>query len=241
MVTDPPYGVNYDPSWRTSSALKALGRVRSAGKVENDDRADWTPAWRLFPGDVVYVWHGGLHSREVQESLENADYAMRAQIIWAKQHFVIGRGDYHWHHEPCWYAVRKGKKGHYVGDRKQSTIWEIANAGAMGGDRLTDDELTGHGTQKPVECMRRPIINNSVKGDFVYDPFLGSGTTLIAAEMEERRCLGVELNPVYVDAVIRRWEKYTGQEAVLQGSRKTHKMIEAERAKAPKARRRKAA
>lgn len=237
MATDPPYGVNYDPSWRTSSALKALGRVRSSGKVENDDRADWTPAWQLFPGDAVYVWHGGLHSSEVQLSLEAAGFIMRAQIIWVKQHFVIGRGDYHWQHEPCWYAVRKGKKGHYAGDRKQSTTWDIANAGAMGGDRLTDDELTGHGTQKPVECMRKPIQNNSVKGDYVYDPFLGSATTLIAAEMEGRFCLGVELNPVYIDAGIRRWQKYSGQEAVLQGTGKTFAQVAAQRNK-PKANRR---
>jgi DNA modification methylase len=84
------------------------------------------------------------------------------------------RGDYHWQHEPCWYAVRAKGKGHWAGDRKQTTLWQIANR--------DQDADTVHGTQKPVECMRRPILNNSSPGQAVYEPFMGSGTTLIAAE-----------------------------------------------------------
>lgn len=201
MVTDPPYGVEYDPSWRADGGLNK--RTAAQGKVLNDDRADWTAAWALFPGDVAYVWHGGLHSGEVQASLEAAGFVMRAQIVWNKTSLIIGRGDYHWKHEPCWYAVRKGKTGHWAGDRKQSTVWDIEH-------RRSE---TGHGTQKPVEAMRRPIVNNSKPGQLVYEPFSGSGTTIIACEQENRKCRAVELNPAYVDLAVRRWQTFAGQVA----------------------------
>ena len=94
MVTDPPYGVNYDPAWRERS-LDSWKKPRSMGTVENDDRADWREAWALFPGDVAYVWHAGTKAAIVQESLEACDLLVRTQIIWAKQHFAIGRGHYH--------------------------------------------------------------------------------------------------------------------------------------------------
>lgn len=209
MVTDPPYGVKYDPSWREGCDL-GVGK-RSKGKVLNDDKADWTETWRLFGGNIAYVWHGGLHTSTVENSLVTAGFQMRAQIIWAKQHFVLSRGDYHWMHEPCWYAVRKGAKGKWTGDRKQSTVWQIKNNNSFGNSEK--EETVGHGTQKPVECMRLPIQNNSEKGEIVYDPFLGSGTTLIAAEKMERICYGMELSPEYVDIIVKRWEDFTGQKS----------------------------
>ena len=98
MVSDPPYGVEYDPSWRNQAGAAA---TRRTGKVLNDDRADWREAWALFPGDVAYVWHGALHATTVAESLEAAGFAIRSQIIWAKERLVLSRGDYHWQHEPC--------------------------------------------------------------------------------------------------------------------------------------------
>ena len=120
MVTDPPYGVDYDPAWRNKAGAAA---TRRTGKVLNDDRADWREAWALFPGDIAYVWHGALHAATVAESLEVAGFAIRSQIIWAKERLVLSRGDYHWQHEPCWYAVKKTGKGHWAGDRKQTTLW----------------------------------------------------------------------------------------------------------------------
>lgn len=215
MVTDPPYGVEYDAGWRSKAMpvkndegrwTEADGRAK--GKVENDDKADWREAWALFPGDVCYVWHAGNMAHIVAESLLACDLDIRSQIIWSKSQFVIGRGDYHPHHEPCWYAVRKGRKGHYSGDRKQSTIWNI--------DKPRKSE-TGHSTQKPVECMRRPIVNNSSPGQAIYEPFSGSGTTIIACEMEGRACHAIELSPAYVDVAIRRWQEFSGNDAILEG------------------------
>jgi DNA modification methylase len=215
MVTDPPYGVEYDPKWRLDAGLNKEHQTLAKGKVSNDDRADWTEAWALFPGDVVYVWHGALHASEVAASLAEAGFHVRAQIIWAKPSLVIGRGHYHWQHEPCWYAVRKGATGHWAGDRKQSTLWQIQNMHRTQGN--VDDGKTSHGTQKPVECMKRPIENNSSPGQAVYEPFSGSGTTIIAAEMTGRACHAIELNPAYVDVAIKRWQDFTGQAATLDG------------------------
>jgi DNA modification methylase len=218
MVTDPPYGVEYDPAWRNQAGA---AKTRRTGKVMNDDRADWREAWALFPGDVAYVWHGALHAATVAESLEAAGFAIRAQIVWAKDRLVLSRGDYHWQHEPCWYAVKKAGKGHWTGDRKQTTLWQIS-----GKDQDAD---TVHGTQKPVECMRRPILNNSSPGQAIYEPFMGSGTTLIAAETTGRVCIGIELNPAYVDVAVERWQRFTGRQAVLDDDGRSFDEVKAER------------
>ena len=216
MVTDPPYGVNYDPGWRHRAGVNRSNRL---GKVCNDERADWNAAWGLFPGNIAYVWHGALHATTVAESLKRSGFTIRAQIIWAKERLVIGRGDYHWQHEPCWYAVRK--KGNWTGDRKQTTLWAIPSGG--------QDTETIHGTQKPVECMRRPLLNNSQAGEIVYDPFIGSGTTLMAAQTCGRICLGVELEPRYVDVAVKRWQAFTGERAILLPNGLSFEEIAAER------------
>jgi DNA modification methylase len=197
MVTDPPYGVEYDPSRTSDNPLKA-------GKVLNDDRADWREAWALFPGDVAYVWHASMFTHTVLESLESCGFEHRAMIIWGKERFTLGRGHYHWQHEPAWYVVKKGATGHWQGDRSQATLWSI---------NAREDAGHGHGTQKPIECMRRPIENNSKAGDEIYEPFSGSGTTIIAAEQTGRRCYAMELSPTYVDVAVRRWQQFTGQQA----------------------------
>jgi DNA modification methylase len=216
MVTDPPYGVAYDPGWRHRAGVNSSGRL---GAVENDDRADWREAWALFPGDAAYVWHGALHAPTVAESLVATGFEIRAQIIWAKDSLVLGRGHYHWQHEPCWYAVRGN--GHWAGDRKQTTLWKIASR--------NQDAETVHGTQKPVECMRRPIENNSSPGHAVYEPFSGSGTTIIAAEMTGRACHAIELSPRYIDVAVRRWQAFTGRTATLEADGRMFADIETDR------------
>jgi DNA modification methylase len=216
MVTDPPYGVEYDPS-RRPGFNPTTSKKRN--KIKNDNRADWSEAWALFPGDIAYVWHAALNSVAFAESLTSRGFMIRAQIIWAKERLVMGRGDYHWQHEPCWYAVRN--KGHWTGDRKQTTLWTIPSGG--------QDAKTEHSTQKPVECMRRPIINNSSPGKAVYEPFLGSGTSLIAAETVGRVCLGIEIDPLFVDVSVRRWQAFTGKEATLLQTGTAFTAVERER------------
>lgn len=206
MVTDPPYGVEYDPGWRNDAAEKGLIAFAASreGVVANDNRVDWTEAWKLSPCNVVYCWHADRHASAVQNNLESAGFEIRCQIIWSKPRFVISRGHYHWQHEPCWYAVRKGETAEWCGDRSQTTLWEIP--------QLDDIDQKTHGTQKPTECMERPIRNHS--GD-VYDPFVGSGTTIIAAERQGRRCFAIEIEPSYAAVSIQRWEVSTGERGVL--------------------------
>lgn len=200
MVTDPPYGVEYDASWRDVAGKGC----RAKGKVHNDNQSDWAITYSLFPGSVAYVWHSGRYSSEVEENLKNCGLEKVSQIIWNKQHFPISRGDYHWKHEACWYFVRKGHNHNWKGDRKQCTVWDIANLNCMGKSK-DEDERTQHSTQKPIKCMAIPIQNHTDKGDWVYDPFLGSGTTLIAAERLGRRCIGIELSPTYCDVIVQRY------------------------------------
>jgi len=216
MVTDPPYGVEYDASKARASSVDS-----AKGKVLNDDRADWSEAWSLFPGSVAYVWHAMRHAGTVFSSLEETGFEVRAEIVWAKSQLVMSRGHYHPQHESCWYAVRSTAV--WSGDRKQSTLWQI--------DKPRKSE-TGHSTQKPVECMKRPIENNSSPGQAVYEPFSGSGTTIIACEMTGRHCYAIELNPAYVDVAVKRWQEFTGQQAVLEGDGRTSAEVDSERTKA---------
>ena len=223
MVTDPPYGVEYDPDWRENHGLSGSGGAR--GKVANDDEADWREAYALFPGPVAYVWHAAVFCDTVADGLRSCDLKPRALICWAKKQLVISRGHYHHQHEsclfavrpeveddcihyfnPCWYAVREGQTASWAGDRKQSTLWHIDTG-------LND---TGHSTQKPVEAMRRPIRNSSIPGDRIYDPFSGSGTTFIACEQIGRICYGLEVEPMYCDVIIRRWQRVTGLQALRE-------------------------
>lgn len=225
MVTDPPYGVNYDPSWRHDAGVNNSSRV---GLVANDHEADWSKAYRLFPGAVAYVWHGAKHSWDVVRSLGVCGFRVRAQIIWQKPRFAISRGHYHWQHEPClyalrdqeapaeeshydlaydscWYTVRDAKTAKWNGSRNQTTIWEIG---------LKQDATDSiHGTQKPVECMAKPIRNHGGRDEIVYDPFSGSGTTLVACEGLGRTGVAMELLPQYVDVGVRRWQNFTGKRA----------------------------
>jgi len=214
MATDPPYGVSYDPAWR--HRVNPTQRT-AVGRVMNDDRAEWAAAWQLFPGGIAYVWHAALKASAVAADLEAAGFKIRSQIIWVKQHFALSRGDYHWGHEPAWYAVRG--KGQWRGDRRQTTVWDVPNLNPMGGSRAADNVVTGHGTQKPVRLFEIPILNHTVAGDAVYDPFGGSGTAIIAAEKLGRACYALDLDPKYVQAAVTRWEAFTGQTAVRHRAR----------------------
>jgi len=199
MVTDPPYGVEYDAEWREGCDL-GVGE-RSKGKVVNDDRDDWTDAYRLFEGDVAYIWHASQRCVPVGLNLMESGFDLRYQIIWKKQHFALSRGHYHWQHEPCWYVVRQGKQAHWISeDRTQSSVWDISNNNSFGHEGAVE-ETFGHSTQKPLECMARPIRNH--EGD-VYEPFAGSGTTLVACQNLNRKCYAIEISENYCAVILER-------------------------------------
>lgn len=188
LVTDPPYGVQYDQRWRSTNRI---------APVAHDDRASWYEAYLLSRATVVYCWHASRYANVVTADFAAAGFEQRAQIIWAKPQGVFSRGHYHWQHEPCWYGVRKHRTAHWTGDRRQTTLWS---------HKRDPDVPGGHSTQKPIACMARPMRNHGQPGDLVYDPFLGSGTTLIAAHRENRRCYGMEIVPAYADIILARAE-----------------------------------
>ena len=217
MVTDPPYGVEYDPAWRARAGVNL--NKKKLGRVINDDRADWREAWQHFPAMSPDVWHASLFTSVVLASLEAAGFEHRAMIIWAKDRFTLSRGHYQWQHEPAWYAVRKGKTGHWCGTL---AIDRLEYQGARG-------QWARAWTQKPVECMRRPIVNHTNPGQCVYDPFVGSGTTIIAAETIGRVCLAIDIEPAYVDVAVERWQNFTGMQAILEADGRSFDEIKSER------------
>lgn len=212
MVTDPPYGVKLDQGWRDRREGVGLMGKAQADVIHQDDGFEWIPAMSLAACSVAYVWHAAAFASTVQEGLLAAGYEVRQQIVWAKTVAPMGRSAYQWKHEPCWYAVRKGATAGWVGGRKETTVWEAASPKhIMSG---STEKKEDHPTQKPLECMATPIRNHS--GD-VYEPFMGSGTTLIASEQLGRKCYGIEISPAYVDVALKRWMGATGKQATLDG------------------------
>jgi hypothetical protein len=201
------------------SYLKHRTEGHTETKISGDTRADWSEAFELVPGlQVAYVWHASKFTSEVLAGLLRIGFVHHQQIIWDKQRTVLTRTLYWFQHEPCWFVRRKnapwyGKAG------ENSTVWASPSPKfIMGGSK---EEKFDHPTQKPVDLMRRPILNHLKRGEVVYDPFLGSGTTLIAAEMAERVCYGVELDPKYVDVICQRFMTFSGKPATLGGDGRT--------------------
>jgi DNA modification methylase len=238
LVTDPPYGISLDSEWRDRAGLNKHGpaeasymKHRTEGhqntSISSDTRADWSEAFQLVPSlQIAYVWHASVYTREVLDGLLRIGFLYPQQIIWNKTRTVLTRSHYWYAHEPCWYLRKKnatwfGKAG------ENSTIWNSPSPKfIMGG---SDEVKCDHPCQKPIDLMRRPILNHLRRGETVYDAFLGSGTTLMAAELTERVCYGMELDPKYVDVIVQRWEGFTGKKAVLDGTDLTFEQIAEQR------------
>ena len=218
LVSDAPFGVNLDLARRHalndssgSAASRGPGhrRVRLAG----DERADWSAAFELVPSlDVLYVWHAAKHVAAVIAGLERIGFEFVSEIVWVKSRWAVGPRWYHWQHESCIVVRRRGARTRFLGGRDQGTVWEAPSpkVGGPGADPKVD-----HPSQKPVVLFERPIRNHLRPGGIVFDPFLGSGTTLVAAERAHRRCLGIEIEPAFVQVAIGRWQALTGVRAEL--------------------------
>jgi DNA modification methylase len=242
LTTDPPYGVSLDGSWR-DGVYNALGPAektymridgqpnadgatqgtrgahgRTPGHrnttLSGDTRVDWSEAFALVPSlQVGYVWHAGVHAAAVAEGLVRVGFEIVAQVIWDKGLFAMGRSWYHWSHEPCWVVRRSGAKVPFRGSRDQATIWRVPSPKMiMGGSA---DPRLDHPTQKPLVLFEIPIANHLKAGEALYEPFCGSGTALIAAERTGARCYAMEIDPIYVEVALRRWERFSGQTAML--------------------------
>jgi len=252
MTTDPPYGVKLDTEWRDRVGLntpapnhRGVGAKRVAKskpaypaeasymkretggrEISDDTKADWSDAFGLVPSlQVAYVWHAMKYTREVLDGLLGIGFQFYEEIIWDKQRTVLSHTLYWLQHERCWFVRKKnapwyGKSGHCA------TIWSAPAPKMLMG---STEEKQCHPAQKPVELMRRPILNHTRRGELIYDPFLGSGTTLAAAQLTERVCCGLELEPKYVDVIVERWQGLTGEEATLEGDGRTFSEIRQER------------
>jgi DNA modification methylase len=238
MTTDPPYGISLDSEWRDRAGLNSCGpaeasymKKKTEGHTETsisgDTRAEWSAAFEHVPSlEAAYVFHASVYTREVLDGLLRIGFLYPQQIIWDKGRTVLTRTHYWYQHEPCWY-VRKKNAPWFGKPGENATIWQSPSPKFIMG--ASDEAKFDHPTQKPVELMRRPILNHTRRGELVYDPFLGSGTTLAAAELTERICLGIELDPKYVDVIVGRWEQLTGREATLDGDGRTFAQLKSER------------
>ena len=202
-LTDPPYNVAYE------------GGTKEKLTIQNDSMAD--DAFRQFlrdayvtadstmkPGAVFYIWHADSEGYNFRGAAQDAGWRVRQCLIWKKSSLVMGRQDYHWKHEPCLYGWKEGAGHLWATDRKQTTILEFDKPSRNG----------EHPTMKPVALFEYQMLNNTKGGDLVLDSFGGSGTTLIAAEKNGRHSCLMELDPKYVDVIIKRWQDFTGKIAV---------------------------
>jgi DNA modification methylase len=236
LITDPPYGVALDMEWRDRAGLNGCGPAESSymkqrieghttTSISGDTIADWSPAFALVPSlGIAYVWHATSHMIEVAQGLQSIGFELRQQIIWEKTVAAISRQAYHWKHEPCWYAVRKGQTAKWIGTKDQTTIWEAASPKQISSG--SKEQKFDHPTQKPIALMERPIKNHD---GAVYEPFGGSGTTLMAAETLGRNCYSIEIEPRFVDVIVTRWQNFTGRTAILDGTQQTFEEAKLER------------
>jgi len=203
-LTDPPYNVAYE------------GGTKDKLKIKNDEMGDeqfrqflrdaYTAADTVMkPGAVFYIWHADSEGNNFRGAARDAGWTVRQSLIWKKSSLVLGRQDYQWQHEPCLYGWKDGAGHLWAADRKQTTILEFDKPSRNG----------EHPTMKPVALFEYQMLNNTKGGDLVLDSFGGSGTTLIAAEKNGRTALLMELDPRYCDVIVKRWENFTGNKAVL--------------------------
>ncbi|MEE6134635.1 site-specific DNA-methyltransferase [Priestia sp. GS2] len=204
VFTDPPYNVNYK------------GKTDDALTIKNDNMnneafyqflCDAYSVMLSFTkqGGAIYVCHADGEGINFRTALQDSGWLLKQCIIWVKNHFSLSMQDYHWQHEPILYGWKPGAAHHWEGDRKQTTVWEVDKP-LRNGD---------HPTMKPIAIPAKGIQNSIKPGELVFDPFGGSGSTLLAAEQTGRVCYTSELDPKYCDVIVKRYEEFTGKEAKL--------------------------
>jgi DNA modification methylase len=200
LVTDPPYGVGYEGG-RNPESNRSRDRLAGDEGTDVTSRFVATVLAALAPACAAYVWFAGVKGSATYNAIERAGLKVRSLIFWNKiePHYGSFMAQYLQKHEPCLYAVRGAPR--WRGPTNEVAVWDVKQPAR--------NDL--HPTQKPVEIMARPIRNHGVPE--VLDPFLGSGTTLIAAEQLGRTCYGLEIEPKYCDVIVERWENLTGGKA----------------------------
>jgi DNA modification methylase len=218
IFTDPPYNVDYEGY--TKQRLKIRGDRMTAEQFRQFLAATLANYRQIVkPAASLYICHSSQWQRDFQHAMEAAGFEVRCQIIWAKNTFAWGWGRYKFQHGPIFYAHVAGRKDAWYGDKSQSTLWDEKKPAA---NRI-------HPTAKPVELIERALLNSSKAGDVVADLFGGSGSTLIGCERRQRKARLMEIDPRYGDATVRRWQAYTGKQAVLDRDGRHFDAIERER------------
>ncbi len=208
LITDPPYNVAYEG--KTKDKLKIQNDAMSNGEFRQFLVDAFVAAsTALKKGAAFYIWHADSEGYNFRGACYDAALEVRQCLIWVKNTMVLGRQDYQWKHEPCLYGWKDGASHKWYGDRKQTTVIEY--------DKPARN--AEHPTMKPVGLMEYLLSNSTRKGDIVLDTFGGSGSTLIACAKTGRKCRMIELDPIYVDVIVRRWEAFTGLEAVHENGR----------------------
>ena len=214
-LTDPPYNVAYEG--KTKDALKIQNDAMGDDQFRQFLRDAYTAAdASMKPGAVFYIWHANKESYNFQGACKDCGWQIRQHLVWKKSSIVMGQQDYHYKHEPCLYGWKDGASHLWAADRKQTTILEF--------DRPSRN--SEHPTMKPVELFEYQMLNNTKGGDIVLDSFGGSGTTAIAAEKNGRIARLMELDPKYCDAIIKRWQDFTGKQAVLESDGLTFEEVQ---------------
>ena len=235
MNTDAPYGVGYANDERPHPGVAkprvakprvAKDELRDEGLQSFLESAFTLAKTALQPKAAWYLWHAHLTQGFFAAAAAAADVILHRQIIWVKPVLLLGRGQYHWKHEPCFMGWVEGHQPPDMGERNQTTVWEIGSVS------IQERKDFNHSTPKPVELFRRPILKHLKRNEIAYEPFAGSGPQFIAAEMTERRCFGLELEAAYCDVIVTRWQNLTGKNATLEGEGRTFAEIKAERSEA---------
>jgi DNA modification methylase len=218
VFSDAPYNVGYEGYTEEKLTIQNDRMAPEAfAQLLKDSFASYRAVVKT--GGSLYICHASSVQREFQNTLEAAGFNVRCQIIWAKNTFAWGFGRYKFQHEPIFYCHVAGQTDPWYGDKSQSTFWHEKKPSAN----------RSHPTMKPVELIERALVNSSKSGDCVLDLFGGSGTTLIACERRGRNARLMELDPKYVDVIVKRWQDYTGQNAALAGGDKRFDEVAAER------------
>lgn len=235
MLTDPPYNVD------VTGCTKDLLKIKNDAFAAESDFEEFlfsalsTAESHVKEGGSIYIWLASMHLPAFASAMQRAGFLWKQVLVWAKNTFVIGRQDYQWRHELCLYGWKPGAAHHFVDSRRESTVYEDAKpdpekmkksdliemVNRLTGEKVSTDVLhfdkpsasEKHPTMKPVKLFAYLIRNSSRQGDTIFDPFGGSGTTLIAAEQLGRTCYMMELDPHYCEVILQRWENMTGQKA----------------------------
>lgn len=207
LITDPPYNVAYEGG--TADALTIMNDNMSNGEFRQFLRDVYASADSVMrPGAAFYIWHADSEGLNFRGAAADVGWQIRQCLIWNKNALVLGRQDYHWKHEPCLYGWKDGAAHYWGSDRSQTTVLDFNKPNRNG----------EHPTMKPVELFQYQIENSCKKGDVVLDLFGGSGTTVIACEKSYRHARLMELDPKYCDVIIKRWQDFTGKQALLQST-----------------------